>query len=115
MKQVIIFNWAIHMIIGLIFSIEFASRPIDVFFILIGSILPDIDHPRSLLGRLNIFARFMSHRGFCHTLLGCAVLSLPFLCIKGAAPYVFLGGVFHLFGDALQSSFGSKLFKVKGW
>ncbi|WP_237715575.1 MULTISPECIES: metal-dependent hydrolase [Pelosinus] len=111
----IIFNWAIHIIIGLFFSLEFAMQPMDILFIVIGSILPDIDHHRSMLGRLNIFVGFMSHRGFCHTLLGCAVLSIPFLCIKGAAPYVFLGGISHLFGDALQSIFGSKIFKIKGW
>jgi membrane-bound metal-dependent hydrolase YbcI (DUF457 family) len=94
---------------------EFSTQPIDILFIMIGSVLPDIDHRRSIVGRLNIFVGFMSHRGFCHTLVGCAVLALPFLCIPGAAPYVFLGGVSHLFGDRLQSVLSSKMFKIKGW
>jgi membrane-bound metal-dependent hydrolase YbcI (DUF457 family) len=112
---VIIFNWAIHLIISLFFSIEFATQPIDIFFIMIGSLLPDIDHPRSMFGRLNIFTSLMTHRGFCHSLIGCALLSLPFLYIHGAAPYVFLGAVSHLFGDSLQSAAGSRKFKVKIW
>ncbi|WP_236639417.1 metal-dependent hydrolase [Pelosinus sp. UFO1] len=86
-----------------------------MLFIMIGSLLPDIDHRRSMVGRLNIFVKFMSHRGFCHTLVGCIVLSLPFLLIQGAAPYVFLGGVSHLFGDRLQSAYSSKMFRIKGW
>lgn len=111
----IIFNWAIHIIIGFIFSMEFTTQPMDIFFIVLGSVLPDIDHRKSMIGRLNIFASFMSHRGFCHTLAGCIVLSLPFLYIQGAAPYIFLGGLSHLFGDRIQSIRSTKMFKIKGW
>lgn len=93
----------------------FTTHPRDIFFILIGSLLPDIDHPRSMLGRLNIFARLMTHRGFCHTLAGCVMLSLPFIYIHDAAPYVFLGSISHLFGDRLQSINGNKMFRIKLW
>jgi len=110
---VIVFNWAIHIIIGLLFSMGFTTQPMDIFFIMIGSLLPDIDHPRSMLGRLNIFSGLMTHRGFCHTLVGCVILSLPFLCIHGAAPYVYLGTISHLFGDRLQSATGTRMFKIK--
>lgn len=87
----------------------------DIFFIILGSLLPDIDHPKSMLGRFNVFASLMTHRGFCHTLLGCVVLSLPFLYIHGAAPYVFLGTISHLFGDRLYSATGARMFKIKLW
>jgi len=92
---------------------EFASQPIDIFFIMIGSLLPDIDHPRSIFGRLNIFSGLMTHRGFCHTLVGCVILCLPFVYIDGAVPYVYLGTISHLFGDRLQSATGTKMFTIK--
>lgn len=111
----IIFNWKTHIIIGLLFSIGFTTQPRDIIFIMIGSLLPDIDHPRSILGRFNIFASFMTHRGFCHTLVGCIMLSLPFIYIYGAAPYVFLGTISHLFGDRLQSANGARMFRIKIW
>ena len=111
----ITFNWAIHIIIGLFFSMEFANQPIDTLFIMIGSLLPDIDHPRSIFGRINLFVSLMKHRGFFHTLGGCVILSLPFIVIEGAAPYIFLGAVSHLFGDRLQSATSTKMFKIKIW
>jgi membrane-bound metal-dependent hydrolase YbcI (DUF457 family) len=112
---VIIFSWAIHIIIGLLFRMGFTNQTSDIIFVMIGSLLPDIDHPRSVLGRLNLFSCFMSHRGFCHTLCGVFVLSLPFLLIYGAAPYVFLGAISHLFGDRLQSAAGARMFRIKIW
>lgn len=87
----------------------------DIFFTVIGSLLPDIDHSRSILGRFNLFSCIMTHRGFSHTLIGCIVLSLPFLYIHGAAPYVFLGAISHIFGDRLQSATGTRMFKIKIW
>lgn len=93
----------------------FSTQPSDILFVMIGSLLPDIDHPRSLLGRLNIFSSLMTHRGFCHTLCGVVALSLPFLIIYDAAPYVFLGALSHLFGDRLQSVTGARMFKIKLW
>ena len=111
----IIFNWAVHIIIGLLFSIPFTHQPVDIFFVIFGSLLPDIDHPKSMLGRWNIFSCFMTHRGFCHTLCGIIVLSSPFLLINGAAPYVFLGAISHLFGDRLHSAAGARMFKIKIW
>jgi len=112
---VIIFNWRIHIIIGLLFGIGFTTHPTDLFFIMVGSLLPDIDHPRSMLGRFNIFSSWMTHRGFSHTLVGCFVLSLPFVYIHGAAPYIFLGTISHIFGDRLQSARGNRMFKIKIW
>lgn len=111
----IIFNWAVHVIIGLLFSMGFHTQPRDIIFIIVGSLLPDIDHPKSILGRFNIFAKLMTHRGFCHTLAGCVMLSLPFMYIYGAAPYVFLGTISHLFGDRLQSVNNNRMFRIKIW
>lgn len=93
----------------------FTNQPMDIFFTVIGSLLPDIDHPRSMLGRFNLFSSLMTHRGFSHTLIGCIVLSLPFLYIRDAAPYVFLGAISHIFGDRLQSATGTRMFKIKIW
>ena len=33
-----------------------------------GGLLPDIDQPQSALGAKNPLARFLKHRGFCHSL-----------------------------------------------
>lgn len=71
---------------------------------MLGSLFPDLDSPNSTLGKFNIFARFMRHRGSTHTLLGLFLTSLfIFLLAKDTnAAFNFAFGYFtHLLLDTL--------------
>ena len=93
--------------------------------VIIGSLLPDIDHPQSYISSRNDFTRFLSgtltkelttHRSHFHTIyaaVGFAVLTIivwlvfdisniihPLLAAFG----MFLGYTAHLLGDAMTSS-----------
>ena len=71
--------------------------------------MPDIDHPQSILGSLNPFAKYMKHRGWTHTIIGCALLSLPFLLFDlWIFLSTFIGCLSHLLGDKLYSFFPGK-------
>ena len=114
-----------HLTVGvlLIVAMEVMGLPmqaLEVLCILFGSLLPDIDHPNSTLGRYNVLnrTRLFRHRGKCHTLIGSILLSTPFIFLGGLIPflYVFVGCVGHLLADKLYS-FGKKkkAFAIKIW
>ncbi len=75
----------------------------------LGSLLPDIDSPQSLLGKPLFFLserieRRFGHRTITHSFLGlllAAVLTLPFVPRMGLGPWVALliGYFAHLLGD----------------
>lgn len=48
--------------------------------IMLGSLLPDIDHQDSILGRFNPISKIMKHRSITHTLW--MALLITFLCIN---------------------------------
>lgn len=86
---------------------------------LVGSLLPDIDHQKSFLGRYNPFAKIMKHRGKTHTLLGCLLMSAPFWLIS-AQCFIFTmsGCLSHLIADKVYSMNPLKKrrkFKIKIW
>jgi len=106
---VIAFNGKTHLIFGLAVALVISNihyfTPLDVFIlIMLGSILPDIDHPKSLAGRFFFFVPwFCSHRGHMHTIGGCALLALPCL-VLGFADYslLLIGGLTHLASDFIS-------------
>lgn len=70
--------------------------------IIIGSLLPDIDTPYSLLGRYNPFSYVTEHRGFTHTLPGMGVFSLFVYVVFDDFVYGFIFGyILHLVADSL--------------
>ena len=79
----------------------------------IGGLLPDIDIKNSKLGRYNPFAKFMSHRGFCHSLVFVALIT--FLCTMGFQQFDMvrlalpIGMLSHLALDMLNKN-GIQLF-----
>lgn len=84
--------------------------------ILLGSLLPDIDHKKSTLGRFNPFARYMKHRGWTHTIFGCVTLSSPMLLFDiNFFTYLLIGCLSHIFGDRLHSIFTKSKFKIRFW
>jgi inner membrane protein len=105
-----------HMAFGLLFgllSLSFihpANKYIFIGIAIFSSLLPDLDHPQSKLGRKLCFSRIFNilfgHRGFFHAIwIPIAVwliLSLGFGVAYGSA--VFIGYFAHLFSDGLTKS-----------
>lgn len=80
---------------------------------LAGTLLPDIDTPKSKLGRkLRPFSDMLSwvagHRGLVHSLAGMVVFTIPFLIISawlpGVAKAFVMGYLLHLLLDSLTPS-----------
>ncbi|AEO93816.1 gp570 [Bacillus phage G] len=118
------------MFIGLITWIFFDCTLITLPLFLFGSILPDIDHPKSKLGRFNLLnrikvrkkgyrgqsVRLIKHRGKSHTILGIILLSSPFLLINYQSfEAVFLGSLSHILGDRFQALFTKSKYKLRLW
>jgi len=105
-----------HLAFGLLFallSLSFihpANKYLLIGIAIFSSLLPDLDHPQSKLGRKlfvsRIFNIFFGHRGFFHAIwIPIAVwliLSLGFGISYGAA--VFVGYFAHLFSDGLTKA-----------
>jgi len=102
--------WKTHLAFGgliglLLIPILKPSQPIIFFaIVLFASLLPDIDHPDSKLGRkVKIISKLFKHRGFFHSIFGVALFTLPFLYFKLdliAIPLL-IGYCSHLLGDLI--------------
>ena len=101
-----------HVLFGILFGL--LARPyiggdaiIYFTFVIIGSILPDIDHEGSTINKIlpitKWFAKFFTHRGFFHTLF--PVIILFFLVSYFSYPVVAaglaVGYVAHIVSDGL--------------
>ena len=83
-----------HLIIGtttgymtggllILFFEDIVDLIIAAVLIPIYSLLPDIDHPRSKLGKyIPILPRLIEHRTYTHTVWFCLITSLPFVFIS---------------------------------
>ena len=119
------------------------GRPIDAFGTMaaaIGGLLPDLDHPESVLGRrlplVSIpLARIFGHRGMTHSLLAVAVMTTGLVAITaihqwGLAawllPPLIVGYLSHILGDSMTPSgvplfwprkqtYSFNLFKTWSW
>ena len=137
------FNALGHTVTGLILSIlvvDTAMGAAGILFVLFGSLLPDIDHRNSTLGRFNPLTRIrwkkrkqptggkkrskkpeyhtlVKHRGKCHTVAGALLLSLPFLLL-GPLAFILVayGALGHLVADKIHSWLPNKQkFRIKVW
>lgn len=98
-----------------------AELPFDVpavlSFLIVGSLLPDIDHPRGFLSRQPYLfkrtsrgvSKFVTHRGIVHSLLAALIASAVVWVIAMfynwetlAVACFFLGFVSHLAADSLN-------------
>lgn len=71
----------------------------------LGSLLPDLDHPKSILGRKFPLSTILGikHRGWMHSLLGLVVFSnLAALINPSLAPGITLGYLLHLIADSFN-------------
>jgi inner membrane protein len=99
----------------------FAGLPFDTLMVLtlliIGSLLPDIDHPRGFLARQSYLFRrtskgiskFVTHRGIVHSLLAALiataivwVIAMFYRWEALAVACFFLGFISHLAADSLN-------------
>ncbi|HLP79212.1 MAG TPA: metal-dependent hydrolase [Acidobacteriota bacterium] len=110
-----------HLFLGLAVGLAIYHVHWFVFLVVLGALLPDLDSPRSMLGRFFwVFNSGVTHRGFLHSLW----FLLLFLCIMyymGYMTYFFpvmIGIVSHLLLDILTpagvSLFYPISFKLRG-
>jgi len=92
-----------------LFLFPFNISPYIAFpLILVGSIFPDIDQPRSYINQrlnTNVFSKLSKHRGFFHSIWCIALVYVVFMYFfKQYLPYasLFLVGYFsHLLADGM--------------
>jgi len=81
-------------------------------FLAIGSLLPDIDHPESKLGRIllpisYLINNFVGHRTLTHSIFVITILFFASIIIWGMNTIIVgltLGCMFHVAGDMLTPS-----------
>jgi len=96
----IIFSGITHLLTaGALYFLIFPFNIIQLALILLGSILPDIDHPSSLLGRYNVMSPIMEHRGFTHTILFMVIVAYITHIYTPHWRFMALGILIHLIGD----------------
>jgi len=99
-------------LVGTIFIKYFGSSSPLIFMILVllGSLLPDIDHPNSKLGKfVKPIGWVVEHRGFFHSLLFLFLITLVSISFF-KQPYALpLGALSHLISDSFTKQ-GIKVF-----
>jgi membrane-bound metal-dependent hydrolase YbcI (DUF457 family) len=100
-----VFGIFLTLIILAVFGVQWGLHWTIILFAILGAIIPDIDHPRSIIGKLFLpisipLERRYGHRTITHSLIGWAISSILF------AVFV-LFGVF-IFGFVLK-------YDVGGW
>lgn len=108
-KEVLAFRGYTHIAIGLAagWPVRHILGPWGFIMLGLGSLLPDLDHPYSMLGkRLPGIAVFgLGHRGWMHSLIGLAFFALITAIIRiEFTPSIALGYVLHLLADSLNPS-----------
>ncbi|MBW3022991.1 metal-dependent hydrolase [Candidatus Woesearchaeota archaeon] len=82
-----------------------ANQILFMALVLIGAILPDIDHPNSKLGkRVKVVSMFFEHRGFFHSFLVLPVIALILYYFTKTNFYsvpLVIGYISHLLTDAV--------------
>lgn len=76
---------------------------------LVGSLLPDIDHPRSIISQYTLGLHYLfskcKHRGITHTLLAGVILEVAMIVLFGTYPSIIglgIGYLSHLLLDGLN-------------
>jgi len=81
-----VFGIFLTLIILAIFGVQWSLHWSVILFAIIGSIMPDIDHPKSIIGRMFKFVsipieRRYGHRTITHSLIGWLATSIAFALI----------------------------------
>lgn len=125
-KDVIAFLGYTHISISLMiaWNLRHLLQPWGIIFCAIGSLLPDIDHPGSLLGRrMKVVSVIgLGHRGWTHSFLGFGIFTLlAYVIIPKYLLGFVIGYLSHLILDSLNPSgvawlipFSKKRFHIIG-
>lgn len=99
----IVFKGITHTAIAISFYFYlFGFNLFNMAAIIVGSLLPDIDTPYSLLGKYNILSHAMKHRGITHTLIGMLIFALFVYVLFGNFVWGFVFGyILHLIFDTI--------------
>lgn len=82
-----------HLTAGLVTALAFGMNAPQIALVAVGSILPDIDHSGSTLGKMiKPISRHLRHRGVTHSLL--FLIAISFL-----SPYLGIGVLTHILLD----------------
>lgn len=108
----LIFSIAVGILLGFPFLIFLDLDSIElwsfVFGVLLGAVLPDIDHPGSTIGRRfwpisQIVSKVFGHRGITHSLVGASLILWGLYVWQGEVTVfwvgIALGYASHLIGD----------------
>lgn len=114
-----------HVAFGALFALAYISifHPNNqiLFFLLtmFGAMLPDIDHPKSTLGRyVKPIGKIFKHRGVFHSVFALPVFALLLFWLLDTSRFTFailLGYVSHLLGDALSKEGIKPLTPFSNW
>ncbi len=112
--------WKTHALTGALLGFWLFKNDllVTILFLVIGSLTPDIDSSKSLLGRfLKPASLLMKHRGFLHSLTGMTLLTVLLKTILGSyAALPFLSGyASHLFLDSLTREGLRPFYPSKSW
>lgn len=100
---------ALYLALNKFILIDDKSIILVIIFLVLGSLIVDIDSKNSLIGRFTPFHHFLKHRGITHTLIAAIIISLPFMIYDKSLGVIFLFGYLsHLLGD-LMTPMGIKL------
>ncbi|MBU0461327.1 MAG: metal-dependent hydrolase [Nanoarchaeota archaeon] len=101
-----------HLVFGFLtalFAVQFIHPHNQVLFVILivfASLLPDLDHPKSKLGRkTKIFAWLFEHRGFMHSIYAVIIIFMVSKLIFGDQIYVWalpIGYLSHLVADSMS-------------
>lgn len=99
-------NFTLYGIVRWLIGFEVPHMPIVIFFwVVLGSILADIDHKRSLIGKYLIFpfwTVFNGERSQPHSLIAAILIALPVYMYNNIIGYIFFGSYMgHLLMDTL--------------
>lgn len=93
-----------HLLLGLAgytAAVHYGQAPLQadlIAAVALGSLAPDIDHPKSRLNRSLpplgwLLRRLLRHRGFCHSLVALATLAALCAMLHGPQPQLALPGI----------------------
>ncbi|MNV54171.1 hypothetical protein D3C71_1463450 [compost metagenome] len=100
----IAFSGKTHLTIGVIIWCFFPH--LSFIFVAIGSLFPDSDHRKAIMGRiLPLWILGFKHRGLTHHLWFVAIVSwlIDMYVLKGSGWSFFIGCASHIIGDMISS------------
>ncbi len=105
-----IFGIFLTLIILAVFGVEWGLHWTIILFSILGAIIPDIDHPRSMIGKLFSFIsipleRKYGHRTITHSLVGWLIFSAAFSLIIIIPSLVIRNSGFEILGWRWISAF----------